>query len=69
MRAKLFDLQTRLDQSAVTNPAGNGREEAFGHIFTRVLAQNFGMPVNAKPSYGPAVSAPVSYPFLFKSTK
>ena len=65
MKVKLLDLQTRVDQSGVTNPAGNGREEAFGHIFTRVLAQSFGMPANAKPPYGPAVSAPASYPFLW----
>jgi hypothetical protein len=65
MKSKLTDLQTRLDQNTPKNPAGNGRVDAFGHIFTRVLAQDLAVPGNARPPYGPAVSAPVSYPFLW----
>lgn len=65
MKAKLGDLSTRLAQNASNNPAGNGRVDAFGHIFTHFLAQDLNIPENAKPPYGPAVAAPVSYPFLW----
>jgi hypothetical protein len=65
MKSKLADLQTRLTQNSPKNAAGNGRVDAFGHIFTRLLAQDFNIPDNAKPPYAPAVSAPVSYPFLW----
>ena len=65
MTAKLNDLQTRLDQNIPSSSFGNGRVDAFGHIMTRVLAQDLGVPANAKPPYGPVFSAPVSYPFLW----
>ncbi|HWC97773.1 MAG TPA: di-heme-cytochrome C peroxidase [Candidatus Sulfopaludibacter sp.] len=65
MQAKLDDIQTRLNQNASANPFGYGRVDAFGHIFTRVLAQDFGVAANAAPPYGPKVSAPVSYPFIW----
>ena len=65
MKAKLEDLQTRLNQNAPKSPFGYGRVDAFGHIFTRVLAQKLGIPENAQPPYAPAIHAPVSYPFLW----
>ncbi len=65
MKAKLDDLQTRLSQNTPKNPSGDGRVDAFGHIFTRLLAQDLGVPENAKPPYAPEVAAPVSYPFLW----
>jgi hypothetical protein len=65
MQSKLTDLNTRLTQNTPANPAGNGRVDAFGHIFTHFLAQDLNIPANAAPPYAPAVSAPVSYPFLW----
>jgi hypothetical protein len=65
MKAKLDDLQTRLMQNTPKNPYGNGRVDAFAHIFTRVLAQDLGVPANAAPPYAPEIKAPVSYPFLW----
>jgi cytochrome c5 len=65
MTVKLRDLQTRISQNSPDNPGGNGRVDAFGHIFTRVLAQVLNIPENAAPPYGPRLSAPVSYPYLW----
>jgi processive rubber oxygenase RoxA-like protein len=65
MEEKLADLQTRIKQNAPANPSGRGRVDAFGHIFSRVLAQTFEIPANAEPPFAPSVSAPVSYPFLW----
>jgi hypothetical protein len=65
MRVKLDDLQTRLRQNAPVSPYGFGRVDAFGDIFTRVLAQDLGIPENAAPPYAPEIKAPVSYPFLW----
>ena len=65
MQAKLVDLQTRLNQNMPGTPFGFGRVDAFGHIFTHVLAQDLKIPANAAPPYAPAVKAPVSYPFLW----
>ncbi len=65
MKAKVLDLQTRVSENTPSTPFGYGRVDAIGHIFTRVLAQDFDIPANAKPPYAPAISAPVSYPFLW----
>jgi len=65
MQAKLDDLQTRLTQNSPSNPFGYGRVDAFAHIFTRVLAQDLGVPANAQPPYAPKILAPVSYPFIW----
>jgi hypothetical protein len=65
MKARLTNLQTRLSQNTPKTPNGFGRVDAFGHIFTRVLAQDLGKPENATPPYGPAINAPVSYPFVW----
>jgi hypothetical protein len=65
MKAKLADLQLRLTQNAPNTPYGNGRVDAFAHILTHVLAQDFNIPSNAAPPYAPAIKAPVSYPFLW----
>jgi hypothetical protein len=65
MKAKLADLQLRLAQNTPNSPYGNGRVDAFAHILTHVLAQDFNIPSNAAPPYAPAIKAPVSYPFLW----
>jgi hypothetical protein len=65
MDEKLADLRTRVKQNSPANPAGRGRVDAFGHIFSRVLAQAYDIPANAEPPYASNVSAPVSYPFLW----
>jgi hypothetical protein len=63
MKGKLADLQLRLAQNTPNSPYGNGRVDAFAHILTHVLAQDFNIPSNAAPPYAPAIKAPVSYPF------
>jgi processive rubber oxygenase RoxA-like protein len=65
MKAKLTDLQLRISQNTPPTPYGNGRVDAFAHILTHVLAQDFNVPSNAAPPYAPAIKAPVSYPFLW----
>jgi hypothetical protein len=65
MKAKLTDLQLRLAQNTPASPYGNGRVDAFAHILTHVLAQDFNIPANAAAPYAPAIKAPVSYPFLW----
>jgi processive rubber oxygenase RoxA-like protein/cytochrome c len=60
MKVKLGDLQTRLSNSASKIAGGYGRVDAFGNIFTRVLAQDLNIPSNAAPS-----DAPAKYPFLW----
>jgi hypothetical protein len=65
MKVRLLDLQTRVTENTPSTPFGNGRVDAIGHIFTRVLAQDFNIPANAKPPYAPPYTAPVSYPFLW----
>jgi hypothetical protein len=65
MKGKLTDLQLRLTQNTPNLPYGNGRVDAFAHILTHVLAQDFNIPSNALPPYAPNIKAPVSYPFLW----
>jgi processive rubber oxygenase RoxA-like protein len=65
VQTKLDDLNTRLAQNTLPPTPGNGRIDAFGHIFTHFLAQDLNIPSNAKPPEGPSISAPVSYPFLW----
>jgi hypothetical protein len=65
LRARIGELRSGLERNPTTLTAGRGRADALARIFARVLTEGLGVPVNAKPPYAPAVSAPVSIPALW----
>ena len=59
-----LDDYIQMNYGGLATPYGYGRLDAFGAILNRVTASFTGIPANATPA-----NAPVSYPFLWNTSK